>query len=104
MEQQQMKPLPIQLAFREKLYMELFEFATVATQQLDGLTPLRLNSQLNHQRIPFEKLSVCVWCKYKRKQEQEKSNKRATQSKSGCLACGAALCVRTSCWEEFHRD
>ena len=102
MQKQEIKPLPTQLAFREKLYMELFEFATLATQQTDGLTLLRLNSQLNHQRIPFERLSVCIWCKYKRKQEQEKSKKRATQSKSGCSACGVALCVRTSCWEDFH--
>jgi hypothetical protein len=40
MQQQEMKPLPNQLSFREKLYMELFEFAILATQQTEGLSLL----------------------------------------------------------------
>ena len=103
MQQQEIKPLPTQLAFREKLYMELFDFAVLATQRVELPTTIRLNSQLNHQQIYFEKQSVCVWCKYKRKQEQQKSKKRATQSRSGCSTCGVALCMRTSCWDDFHR-
>ena len=102
MQQQEIKPLPTQLAFCEKLYMELFEFATLAAQQTEGLTQLRLNSQLNHQRISFEKRSVCIWCRYKRKQGQQQSIKHANQSNFGCSACGVALCTRTGCWEEFH--
>src|SRR5215471_5884564 len=103
MQQQQIKPLPTQLAFCSKLYMKLFEFATLATQQTEGLTLLRLNPQLNHQRIVFEKRLVCVWCRYRRKQEQKWSTKCTNQSKSGSLVCGVALCMRTSCWDEFHR-
>jgi hypothetical protein len=60
MQQQDMKPFPTQLAFHEKLYMKLFDFATLATQQTEGLSKLRLNSQLNHQQISFEKQSVCI--------------------------------------------
>jgi hypothetical protein len=103
MQQQDIKPLPTQLAFCEKLYMELFEFATLATQQTEGLISLRLDPQLNHEQIQFENRLVCVWCRYRRKQEQQHSTKCTNQSKSGCSVCGVALCVRTSCWEEFHR-
>ncbi len=102
MQQQEIKPFSTQLTFREKLYIELFEFATLATQQIEGLTQLWLNSQLNHQQIPFEKQSVCIWCRYKRKQGQQQSIKHANQSNFGCSACGIALCTRTGCWEEFH--
>jgi len=49
MQQQEIKSLSIQVAFREKLYMKLFAFATLATQQTERLILLRLNSQLNHQ-------------------------------------------------------
>ena len=82
--------------------MKLFEFAILASQEMEGLTFLRLDSQLDHQRIVFEKRSVCVWCRYQRKQEQQ-SAKPTNRSKSGCSACGVALCVRAGCWDEFHR-
>ena len=42
MQQQEIKPLPTQFAFRKKLYMELFDFAALATQQIN-LSPVRLN-------------------------------------------------------------
>ena len=102
MQQQGIKPLPTQSAFREKLYQELFENSAT----LDELSATRLSSQLNHQQIRLGKERVCAWCAYKRKKNQKKGSKHAGCSRSGCSVCKVPLCnskeTGRSCWEEFH--
>jgi hypothetical protein len=90
------KPIS-QLDFREGLYQELFNL------QEDDLPVIRLNSRLNYQRIQLSKQAVCIWCSYIRKKGQ-KDSKRASRSRSGCLACNVALCLKAQCWEEYHRN
>lgn len=101
--QQHQQPVDSQLAFRQKLYRELFAFAAQAArpqpnyQQGQG----QANSQ-GHQRSRLDKQLPCVWCQYIR--EKGTRGQRATRTRSGCRECGVALCKKGQCWDEFHRS
>jgi hypothetical protein len=89
--QQHQQSRPNQLDFRKKLYQELFAF--VANQ-----AP---SSTANHQRIQLNGQRACVQCIYKRRINRIKGG-QATRSRSGCLQCNIALCVKGQCWDDFH--
>jgi hypothetical protein len=91
--------LPAQLQFREKLYQQLFAFASEINADLPKQ---RLDLQKDHRRISFNGLKTCVWCQYKKKKGQLNAS-RAGRSRSGCAECNSvALCLKTRCWMEFH--
>jgi hypothetical protein len=98
-QQQQASELPSQLRFREKLYQELFTFAS---QSSPSPTPRPVPVPgINHQRIQFDKQQPCKWCQYNR--QKGTRGQRAPRTRSGCLECGnVALCVKGRCWDEFH--
>lgn len=89
-----------QLEFREKLYQELFAFAS---HQSGVLPPQRLNQKLSHIRTRGDK-RTCRWCQYKRKHLSHilAIPKRSGQTNSACSACTVPLCLKGSCWEDFH--
>jgi hypothetical protein len=96
--QHKKEPEP-QLAFRERLYQELFAFAIEANP---GLPKPRLDARLNHQRIRLKSRRVCLWCQHKKKLGLS-TIQRPPQSVYGCSRCGGtALCVKSRCWVEFH--
>jgi hypothetical protein len=96
--QQRAQPLT-HLAFRERLYRELFAFALEANTDLP---PQRLNAGINHLRIRLKTRRVCLWCQAKKKLGLS-SVQRLPRSNYGCSTCGeAALCTKGRCWVEFH--
>jgi hypothetical protein len=91
--------LPAQLFFRERLYQQLFGFASQANTSLPNQ---RLNTSVKHHRIQLNGRKACMWCQYKRK-TGHLNTQRASQSRTGCAECGgAALCASSRCWQDFH--
>jgi len=94
--QQHQQPVNSQLAFRKKLYRELFAFAAQAARP-------RPNQQCqDHQQYRLDKQLPCVWCQYIR--EKGARGQRATRTRSGCRECDVALCKKGQCWDEYHRS
>jgi hypothetical protein len=94
--QQEQANLHSQVAFREKLYQELFLFAAAAQSP-------RPNQQIEpryHQRISLDRRMACMWCQYKR--EKSKKGQQAPRGKSGCGECGIAICIKGQRWDKFH--
>ena len=99
---QQQQPTESQLAFREKLYQELFLFvAQSPPPPRPRPQPNQQTEPRHHQRIQLNRQQACVWCQYKR--QKGKRGQQAPRSRSGCKECGGiALCVKGQCWDEFH--
>lgn len=74
------------------------------TEPLMTLPEKRLDPGIAHQRIQFDKMKACMWCQYKIKYIQSRSDKskRPGRSMSGCSGCEVTLC-KNKCWEEFHK-
>jgi hypothetical protein len=95
--QQRQESRPNQLDFRKKLYQELFSFAI--TNKVEKPEP---STEPNHYRFQLVGQRACVQCVYKRKIGKLQGLRQAPRSKSGCLQCNVALCVKGQCWHEFH--
>jgi hypothetical protein len=94
---QYQQPVDSQLAFRQKLYRELFAAVAPRAQ------PNYQQGGQGHQRSRLDKqLPACVWCQYIR--EKGTRGQRATRTRSGCRECGVALCKKGPCWDEYHRS
>ena len=100
-QKQKINPIISHLDFHEKLYKKLFDFTSLA-KQAHFLPIIRLDSQLNHSKIRLEKIGICIWCAYQRKQGQKDQTKQADCSYLNCSVCKVYLYLKTKCWEEFH--
>ncbi|KAK2754045.1 hypothetical protein FQN54_007214 [Arachnomyces sp. PD_36] len=79
-----------------------------ADQPIEPSTNLplaRLNPELGHKRIQLGKYWTCIWCQYKKRTLLKGPDRsiKAGRSTSGCETCKVALCLKSECWEEFHR-
>lgn len=92
--QQHQKPVDSQLAFRQKLYRELFAFAAQAAR------PQPNQQCQDHQQYKLDKHLPCVWCQYIRGKGTR--GQRATRNRSGCRECDVALCKKGQCWDRYH--
>jgi hypothetical protein len=97
--QQHQQPVNSQLAFRQKLYRELFAFAAQAARPRPPPNCQQGQGQ-GHQRYKLDKQQACVWCQYTR--EKGTRGQRATRTRSGCGECGVALCKTAQCWDGYH--
>jgi hypothetical protein len=107
--------LPSQLDFRQALYKKLFAFYKQPEHQFSERLPqIRTNSIVQHVAIRQPKKSGCIWCRYligKRRQKiidntqsNEDASGRAKQTIYRCEACNVALCIKGTCWKDYHSN
>ena len=92
------KDLPTQYFFRERLYLQLLQFAKDAKNPPPTRHPALVQ---NHRRQRVGKKVPCAWCQHQRSAGLLKTS-RASRTTLICMDCNVGFCIKGSCWTDFH--